>query len=240
MKNKTKKILLAVCLTSTFSSMSLAEAESQSAISGNISIANDYVFRGYAMHTDKEGKRKAKATIQGEIEYDFANGFKVGVWGSNLSNNYDNNNISSEFDFSASYAAQVDNVGYEIGYIRYITDTDAEFEEIYIDASYADFGLTYYKGKDKGKNESSGEKQDYVEASYGVNIEDIDILASVGNHRYYTSNSGEHNEGSKVYGIEISKAYEGLDYSLKFTKTSEGESAVDNQSNTVFSISKSF
>ncbi len=229
MKNKTK-ILLAVCLTSTFSSISLAEAEPQSAVSGNISIANNYVWRGQAVHLDKKGDNPQKATIQGEIKYDFANGFKAGVWGTNISDD----NFSSEFDFSASYAAQVDNIGYEIGITAYTfpDDSDVNFEEIYIDASYADFGLTYYKASD--------DMPDYVEASYGVNIEDIDILASVGNVRDYTDDVGDHWEGWKVYGIEISKAYEGLDYSLKFTKTSEGESTADNQSNTVFSISKSF
>ncbi len=233
MKNKTK-ILLAVCLTSTFSSMALAEAEPQSAISGNISIANNYVWRGQAVHTDKKGDNPQKATIQGQIEYDFANGFKAGVWGTNISDDYYSvSNLSSEFDFSASYAAQVDNIGYEIGITAYTfpDDSDVNFEEIYIDASYADFGLTYYKASD--------DMPDYVEASYGVNIEDIDILVSVGNALDHTD-QGDRFEGWKVYGIEISKAYEGLDYSLKFTKTSEGDSRVDNQSNTVFSISKSF
>ncbi len=237
MKNKTK-ILLAVCLTSTFSSMSLAEAEPKPAFSGNISIANNYVLRGHAIQLDKKGKSKQAATIRGEIEYDFANGFKAGVWGININNdNNDNNyddNDNAWFEFSAGYAAQVDNIGYEIGYLHRGTEDelDVDFKEIYIGASYADFGLTYYKGLD--------DTPDYVEASYGVNIEDIDILASIGNARDYTDSVGDQEEGWKVYGIEISKAYEGLDYSLKFTKTSEDDDAFKNQNNTVFSISKSF
>lgn len=211
--------------------MSLAEAEPQSAISGNISIANNYVWRGVAVHTDKKGDNPQKATIQGQIEYDFANGFKVGVWGSNISDDYGDDNLSSEFDFYASYAAEVDNIGYEIGYIAYTypSVSDANFEEIYIGTSYANFGLTYYQGQDEAVN--------YVEASYGVNIEDINILASVGQN----SDTKGNNDGYKVYGIEIGQAYEDLDYSLKFTKVSvSDDSTAEKQNNTVFSISKSF
>ncbi|VVM22997.1 Conserved hypothetical protein 2001 [uncultured Gammaproteobacteria bacterium] len=47
MKNKSKKLLLALYLSSIFSSVSFAaEEEKQSAVSANITIANDYVWRG--------------------------------------------------------------------------------------------------------------------------------------------------------------------------------------------------
>lgn len=226
MKNKTKRILLAVCLTSTFSSMSLAEAESQSALSGNISIANNYACRGKTQHLDKAGHNDKKATMSGGLDYDFANGFKVGTWGSNVSLG----DASSEVYFYTDYSTKVDDIDYKIGYIAYTYSgaKDTNFEEIYIGTSYADFGLTYYKGQDEAVN--------YVEASYGVNIEDINILASVGQN----SDTKGKNDGYKVYGIKISKVYEGLDYSLDFTKTSEDDSTIANQNHAIFSISKSF
>ena len=227
MKNKTKRILLAVCLTSTFSSMSLAEAESQSAVSGHISIANNYACRGKAQHLDKKGNNDKKASMSGGLDYDFANGFKVGTWGSNVTLG----DASSEVYFYTDYSTKVDDVDYKIGYIAYTYSgaKDTNFEEIYIGTSYDDFGLTYYKGQDEAAN--------YVEASYGVNIEDINILASIGQN----SDTKGNNDGYKVYGIKVSKVYEGLDYSLDFTKTSEDDSATTaNQKNAIFSISKSF
>jgi uncharacterized protein (TIGR02001 family) len=226
MKNKTKILLLAACLTSTFSSMSLAEAESQSALSGNISITNNYVWRGKTQHLDKAGNNDKESTISGGLGYDFDNGFSVGTWGSNVSFG----DASSEFDFYAGYSTEVDNIGYEIGYIAYTypNATNANFEEIYIGTSYAGFGLTYYKGQDEAVN--------YVEASYGVNVEDIDISATVGKN----SDTMGNNDGYKVYGIKFSKAYKGLDYSLNFSKTSEYDSTTANQNHTIFSVSKSF
>jgi uncharacterized protein (TIGR02001 family) len=226
MKNKTKILLLAVCLTSTFSSMSLAESESQSALSGNISIASNYACRGKAQHLDKAGNNDTKSTLSGGLDYDFDNGFKVGTWGSNVSLG----DASSEVYFYTDYSTEVNNIDYKIGYIAYTYSgaKDTNFEEIYIGTSYANFGLTYYQGQDEAAN--------YVEASYGVNIEDIDISASIGQNSDTTGN----NDGYKVYGIGLSKAYKGLDYSLNFTKTSEDDSATANQNHTIFSISKSF
>lgn len=232
MKNQTKKILLAACLTSTFSLTSLAEVEPQqpsSAFSANVSIANNYVYRGKTQHLDAAGDNDEEETIQVGIDYDFDNGFKVGAWGSNVSLDSASYSASSELDVYADYSAEINDIGYKIGYIayKYPNAKNANLEEIYLSASYDKYGLTYYKGQD--------EAADYVEATYNINVEDIDISASIGKN---SDTDGDN--GYKVYGIGLSKAYEGLDYSINFTKTSEDDDSIDNQNHTVFSISKSF
>jgi uncharacterized protein (TIGR02001 family) len=73
MKNKSKKLLLALYLSSIFSSVSFAtEEEKQSAVSANITIANDYVWRGKTQSNNKK-------TIQGGLDWDAGNGFALGI-----------------------------------------------------------------------------------------------------------------------------------------------------------------
>lgn len=228
MKN-TKKLLLTVGLALSISSVSFAEeAEETSPISANITIANDYVWRGKTQTADKK-------TIQGGFDYDAGNGFALGIWGSNIAD-------GSEFDYYGSYSNELENgFGYEVGYIAYryskdVADEPANFDEAYVGASYADFGLTYYKGK-KIKLEVGN----YIEASYGTTINEVDVSLTAGQYSEAVSNDSS---DYKVYGIGFGKSYKGLDYALSFTKVSDSDgSAAYNtldEKNTVFSISKSF
>lgn len=230
MKNLTKKILLATCLTSILGSASFAaEEEASSPISANITIANDYVWRGKTQSDDKKA-------IQGGFDYDAGNGFALGIWGSNVTD-------GSEFDYYGAYSGELENgLGYEVGYIAYRYSKDAvgnrlNFDETYVGASYGDFGLTYYKGN--GKKEL--EVGNYIEASYGTSVSDVDISLTIG--QYSEAVSGDSSD-YKVYGISLGKSYEGLDFALGFTKVSDSDNSAAyntlDEKNTVFSISKSF
>lgn len=229
MKNKSKKLLLALYLSSIFSSVSFAaEEEKQSAVSANITIANDYVWRGKTQSNNKK-------TIQGGLDWDAGNGFALGIWGSNVAD-------GSEFDYYGSYSGEAGDIGYEIGYIAYRYSKDAagnrlNFNEAYVGASYSDFGLTYYKGN----GEKTLEAGDYIEGSYGTSINDIDVSLTVG--RYSEAVKGDSND-YKVYGVSLGRSYGGLDYALGFTKVKDSDSSAAyntlNEKNTMFSISKSF
>ncbi|CAC9513214.1 Conserved hypothetical protein 2001 [uncultured Gammaproteobacteria bacterium] len=229
MKNNTKKLLLALCLSSTFSSVSFAtEEEKQSAVSANITIANDYVWRGKTQSDDKK-------IIQGGLDWDAGNGFALGIWGSNIAD-------GSEFDYYGSYSGEVGDIGYEVGYITYRYSKDAtgnrlNFDEAYVGASYGDFGLTYYKGSGK----KTLEVGDYIEVSYGTSINDIDISLTAG--KYSEAVKGDSSD-YKVYGVSLGKSYDGLDYALGFAKVKDSDNSAAyntlNEKNTMFSISKSF
>ncbi|CAC9476549.1 Conserved hypothetical protein 2001 [uncultured Gammaproteobacteria bacterium] len=229
MKNKSKKLVLALCLSSIFSSVSFAtEEEKQSAVSANITIANDYVWRGKTQSDDKK-------TIQGGLDWDAGNGFALGIWGSNIAD-------GSEFDYYGSYAGEVGAIGYEVGYIAYRYSKDAasnllNFDEAYVGASYGDFGLTYYKGNGK----KTLEVGNYIEASYGTSIKDIDVSLTVGK---YSEAVKDDSSDYKVYGISLGKSYDGLDYTLSFAKVKDSDNSAAyntlNEKNTIFSISKSF
>lgn len=57
--------------TSLFSSIAAAE------VSGNISLTNDYRFRGVS-------QTAGDFAVQGGIDWSFESGFSVGAWASNL------------------------------------------------------------------------------------------------------------------------------------------------------------
>ncbi len=125
---------------SIFNSVSLAEDKIQSAVSANITIANDYVWRG---KTQTNGKK----VVQIGFDYDVGNGLVLGILSSNVIN-------GAEFNYYISYLGEVGDFDYEVGYIAYRYSEDAifnrlNFDEIYIGGSYSDLGFTYYIGNGK-------------------------------------------------------------------------------------------
>ncbi|MBW5290179.1 MAG: hypothetical protein Rsou_0282 [Candidatus Ruthia sp. Asou_11_S2] len=218
MKNKTKKILLlAIGLTSTMSFASLAE-EVQSPISGNITIANDYIWRGLAQHVDSASNHEKEVTISGGLDYDFNNGFALEVWGSNVSFK----DASIEMDLYGSYAMSYKQVDYEVGYIsyQYPNATAANFEEVYVGASYKGFGLTQYKGIDSAS--------DNLELSYNLELSGIDTTLVYGDYK----------DSNKYHSITLAKSMGELDYTIAWNKSKPTEG--DSESHIVFSIGKSF
>lgn len=219
MKNKTKKILLALSLTATFSSVSLAEEEAVSPISANVTIASEYVWRGLTQ-TDGE------PAIQGGFDYAHESGFAAGIWGSNV----DFGGAQSEFDLYASYSGEMNDFGYEVGYIayRYPGSVGNDFNEAYIGGSYAGANLTYYAGLGDF-SDGGAEVDDYVEVSYDLPIEGVDVSVLYGDY------DNSHN----YYGVGIGKSFGGIDFALNYTDT-DPDNGTSGESNTVLSISKSF
>ena len=131
---------------------------------------------------------------------------------------------SVEFDLYASYSNEVEGFGYEIGYIayRYPNATAANFEEIYVAGSYSGFSLAYYAGQD--------DAADNIEVSYGASFGGIDTSLTI----------GDYEDSNKYYDLGFGKSYAGLDYSLNIIKINYDNEDANDDTNTVFSISKSF
>ncbi len=220
---KNIRIIILLFLISIFNSVSLAEAKIQSVVSANITIANDYVWRGKTQTNDKK-------VVQIGFDYDVGNGAILGIWSSNVLN-------GTEFDYYISYSGEVGDIDYEVGYIAYRYSEDAivnrlNFDEIYIGGSYSDLGFTYYIGNGKKMLKVGN----YVEASYNNSINDIDVSLTVG--KYFEAVTGDGND-YKVYGISLGRSYKGLDLTLRFAENNSSHN-IFNEKNTVFSISKSF
>lgn len=241
--NNTKKILSALCLLVSLNTASFAQEET-SPISANITIANEYVWRGLGQSINED------ATIQAGLDYANKNGFAIGIWGSNVDFISEDAvaavaavaaatgttavsataavaavNADIEVDVYASYSGEINDFGYEIGYIAYIypSASASDFEEAYIAGSHSGVDVAYYFGV--------GTAEDYFEISYALPIEEADISILW----------GDYDKSHSLYGIGIGKSFRGLDFALNYTNTKlDDKTAGNGESNTVFSISKSF
>jgi len=236
MKNTTKRLLLTIGLTLTVVPVSFAgeTVAPASSISGNLSLANNYVWRGMSQHADTDGVSDKKITLSGGLDYDIGKGFALGIWASNVSSgkSTDGSKATTEVDYYGSYSGDInEDTGYEVGYISYTYPGQKgnDFEEAYLGLTYNDFGLTYYNGRKQAA--------DYLEGSYAITLSDIEVSLTAGKYSDKDDGTG----GYKVYGLSLGKSYDGWDYSIGYTKKGDSTgSTTDSENNTVFGISKSF
>lgn len=103
-------------------------------ISGNLTLASDYFFRGYS-ETDNG------PAIQGGFDLEHSSGLYAGTWASNVAFAK-----GSEVDFYAGYTTDLtDEIFVDVGalYYVYAGDSDANTAEIYVGAGYSWFSLYY-------------------------------------------------------------------------------------------------
>lgn len=131
MFNKTKLSTLVAVLALTGAAQASAE------ISGNVSLVSDYAFRGISQTAEK-------GAIQGGFDYAAESGFYAGTW---LSNVEFGTESSTEMDLYFGYSGSAGDLGYDISYIYFDYEGDAEFDyqEYAVSFSYGDisFGLNY-------------------------------------------------------------------------------------------------
>lgn len=153
-----KNLLLAAAVTSAVAAPSIALAQapapsSPHTLTGNMTIASDYRFRGLSQ-TFGEGFKFGPA-IQGGIDYSHASGFYAGNWNSNVSGNTFPNGAGIEMDFYGGYKATFGDFGLDVGTIYYYypdakypagggSFEKAENWELYIGGSWKWFSAKYY------------------------------------------------------------------------------------------------
>ena len=239
-----KKTLIATALLAS-SSASLAE------ISGNVTMASDYVFRGISQ-TDNQ------MAIQGGFDYEHESGLYIGTWASNVDSDffYSAKDPQVEWDIYAGYSGKVDNFGYDLGYIRYqypSTD-DVNTNEWYASGSYSageigDFSLSANYSP-KLQFFASNDSAWYWKAAYENTLPwyEIGISAHVG---YSTGDAFDGGNGAALnddytdWSLGVSKSVFGVDLGMTYTDTdfsnSDDEDALESisDSRVVFSVSKS-
>jgi uncharacterized protein (TIGR02001 family) len=140
-------------------------------ISANVALVTDYYFRGISQ-TDNDG------AIQGGFDWSHDSGIYVGVWGSNV----DFGDTHMEFDTYAGYASEYNDIGYDVGIIKYnYNDTSMHDDPIewYASVSYSYFsGGIAYSPSWFGSHDSSK----YVHAGFDYDELPMDLAlsASVG------------------------------------------------------------
>lgn len=234
-----KKTLIAAAMA-TVSLPALAE------ISGNVTLATDYRFRGWSQTT-------SDPAVQGGFDYNHDSGFYVGTWGSNVEFAG-----SLELDYYAGFANDInDSIGYDVGVIYYdypggdLGGVDPEFWEVYGGLS-GDLGPVSLSGTISYSDDYFGEtgKAWYYDlgASYGLPY-DISLNAHFG---YQTIDDGSikddgffssDEDSYKDWSIGVTKTMWDLDFDLSYidTNLSDSDCFGNNvcDSTVVFSISKS-
>ncbi|CAA6823433.1 MAG: Unknown protein [uncultured Sulfurovum sp.] len=217
----TKLSLIAAIAASTITTAAVAEVE----VSANVSVTNNYVWRGMTQANDA-------AAVQGGLDLGM-NGFYLGTWTSNVAND-------TEVDGYAGYAGEVNGFGYDLGYIKYgYLDTPmSNFDEAYLGLSYdfgtASIGATYSMGIDDFRGTTTEVPDDIsVELSIPV-MQDYSLDFAAGEYDTY----GER------YSVGLSKSFDKVDFSIAYSAfeadTGTGNTGQIDQNNVIVSAGTSF
>ena len=207
-------------------SMPIAHAGEWSA---NASVTSNYIWRGLT----QTGNESA---VQGGIDYAADSGFYVGTWASNV--NYGADDVYSyEHDIYAGYGFETGGVSWDVGYLYYNYDKEAEFDfsEVYLNVGFGNFGVGISVLADTEADEAPGQDFGFGEAYYAS----LDYGFEVGNGVAIGLHLGHHDgdfaeafngnaEGYTDFNISISKG--GFSFMISDTNVKGGtaEGAYDN------------
>lgn len=153
------QIALAAALAvsgTAFAQTPAAPAAPASPWSFNIDVTTNYKFRGQDQDTSRTSS--FKPTLQGGVDYAFANGFYLGNWNSGVGfidpdvGNVTQKRARLEMDFYGGYKWSVGDWGFDIGLLQYYypSATKANTTEAYIGTSYGPFSAKYSNTVSKG------------------------------------------------------------------------------------------
>ena len=128
--------------------------------SANASMTSNYIWRGLTQ-TENE------AAVQGGIDYAGDSGFYVGTWASNV--NYGAGDVYSyEHDIYAGFAFDTGDISWDVGYLYYNYDKEAEFDfsEVYLGVGIGNFSAQYNVLADTEADEAPGQDFGFGEAYY--------------------------------------------------------------------------
>jgi len=152
-----KKVFSASALCAA---MLLASAPSQAELTANVSVTNNYLWRGLTQSINE-------AAVQGGIDYASESGFYAGTWTSNVS--YDSDDAYSyEHDMYFGFAGEASGVSYDMGYLYYNYDENAgfDFSEVYGSIGIGNFSATLWLLATAEPSEGPGQDFGFAEASY--------------------------------------------------------------------------
>ena len=174
--------------------------------SANAAMTNNYIWRGLTQ-TENE------AAIQGGIDYAHESGFYAGTWVSNV--NYGPSDVYSyEHDLYAGFAFETGAISWDVGYLYYNYDKEANFDfgEVYAKVGIGGFSGAVYVLTNTEADEGPGQDFDaggtyYLSADYGFEVGDgIGIGLHVG---YHDGDFAEAFNGSSDgyfdYNVSVSK-----------------------------------
>ncbi len=195
--------------------------------SANVSAHNNYIWRGLT-------QTQNEAAISGGIDFADDSGFYAGTWISNVSYAPDDV-FSYEHDLYAGFAGEAGDFSYDVGYLYYNYDDEAEFDfgEIYGSVGYQGFtfGLNLLANTEAdeapGQDFGFGEAI-YLYADYGIEIGDgVELGVHVGYH------DGDFNEAfngvaGDYFDFNVSIAKAGFSLMVSTTDLDNAQDAAGN------------
>lgn len=129
--------------------------------SGNISVSNNYLWRGLTQTTDEPA-------ASGGVDVAFENGIYIGTWISNVQYAADDP-FSYEHDIYIGYAGEYNGLSYDVGYLYYNYNEQAEFDfgEVYASLGYKGFSVTASIFAHTQADESAGQAVVGRDYNYG-------------------------------------------------------------------------
>lgn len=157
MKSTFNKTLVAVALAS---SSLLTATPAFAELSANVSVTNNYIWRGLTQTTNE-------TAVQGGIDYAHESGFYAGTWASNVQYGADDV-YSYEHDMYFGFSGEAGDISYDVGYLYYNYDDEANFDfsEVYGSIGYMNLSATLYLLADTEADEAPGQDFGFAEASY--------------------------------------------------------------------------
>lgn len=232
---KTMKKLMAVAIVA-----GAPVAASAVEVSGNVTMASDYSFRGVS-------QTNTKGAIQGGFDVDFGNGFYAGTWASNV----EYFNTTQEIDVYAGYAFDVtEGVNLDLTVIQYMYPGRADFNynEYALSVGYAGFTLGYVYSPDYfGEDQESA---DIVSLDYSLMVNEkvsVDFHlghTKLGQEAYYDTDD-DYTDYSiaanyDVSGVTLTLAYVGTEVDMNSAEAAGLGLDLDNYDDRfIFSVSKS-
>ena len=257
MLNK-KLSVAAIAASLAVPGMSIAqEAASPHTLTGNLTFATDYVFRGITQTFEQPA-------IQGGFDYAHSSGLYLGTWGSNVSG-LQYTDGSMEWDFYGGWTKSFGDFGLNVGGVYYyypganLGSESYDTGELLVGGSWKWFSLKFYYALTDffGLNTTTGGSDSSDGSTY------IDLSASYPLPQGFTvgAHYGRQTvEGAPVgvdldysdYKISVSKDLKGYLFTLAFTDTdiestnyapitnSQGDTVQPGDSRVFLSVTKTF
>ena len=157
---------LALPLALTLASGLAAAQTPPSPVTGNITLASEYRFRGI-------DQTFGKPAIQGGFDYSHASGIYLGNWNSNVSQGAGFPGGNIEMDFYGGYKKAFGDFGVDVGFIYYAypgTDPKIDNKEIYIGGSWKFLSAKLFYSLDdyfsvRGDNDQSTKGTTYLDVA---------------------------------------------------------------------------
>jgi len=189
-----KKSTLSITLSSILALPLLLsfQATAVEGLSANASVTNNYLWRGITQTNND-------AAVSGGIDYANEAGFYAGTWASNASWA---ENMTYELDIYGGFSNSInDELSYDVGYIYYSYDSDAnsDFSEVYANLTYNFLTVGYNTLVDSDADGSFGDDT-YITADADFEISDgLSINLHVGHYDFDAA------DDYIEYGVSLSK-----------------------------------